>query len=244
MFTNKKNILGVIILLAVALIIVLIIKFVSVSKPEMYWLLMLSIPLLFFVYYFIRKKKHEEALDISAANNNALSFSEINEEDDLTVLFGNSYCAQPYLSSIFCSEAVYSNENFDAPYKKIGLPASEDFHHNNEFKNDVIWQILPGYPGCRNENFNFNSALFRINAAQPFVKMIELKLTQPAAENKFDTKKDVYSNTVINNKYPVKDLQSVNRHTAFSSAEGMAIFESMRLYKHAGNNAAIAFAKT
>jgi len=224
MFTNKRNVLGVIVLLAVALINVLIIKFAFVNKPEIYWLVMLSIPLLFFAYYFIRKKKYKHALDISAGNDNSLSFSEINKEEDLTVLFGNSYCAQPYLSSIFCSEAVYSNESFDASSKKNGLPSSENFHHNNEFNKDVIWQIAPGYPGCRNENFNFNSALFRINAAQPFVKMIELKLTQSPAENKFDTKKDAYLNTTVNNKYPAEDLQSINRHTAFSSAEGMAIF--------------------
>jgi len=231
MFTNKKNILRAIVLLGIALINVLIIKSASVNNPEIYWLLMLSIPLLFFAFYFIRKKKHKLVYDAAAANNNSSTFSEENKEEGLTILFGNSYCAQPYLSSIFCNEAVYSNESLDAPFKKNGLAvennfaqASENIHHDNEFKNDVIWQIAPGYPGCRNENFNFNSALFRIKAAQPFVKMIELKLTPTAAENKFDAKKDAYSNTVINNKYPIKDLHTINRHTAFSSAEGMAIF--------------------
>jgi hypothetical protein len=208
MVINKRNILRAAVLLSVALINVLIIQLASGNKPEIYWLLVLSIPLLFFTYYFIRKKKHKQALDISAANDNSLSFSEIKKEENLTVLFGNSYCAQPYLSSIFCNEAVYSNESLDAPSKKTSSL--------EENKNDVIWQIVPGYPGCRNENFNFNSALFRINAAQPFVKMIELKLTQSAAGNKFDAKKNPYSS-------PVKDLQS-NRHTAFSSAESMAIF--------------------
>ena len=227
MFINKRNILRAAVLLSVALINVLIVQFASGNKPEIYWLLMLSIPLLFFVFYFIMKKKHKRIHDISTANDNSLSFSEKNTADGLTVLFGNSYCEQPYLSSIFCSEAVYSNEGFDASFKKNNSPGennSENIYHDNEFKHDVIWQIAPGYPGCRNENFNFNSALFKINAAQPFVKMIELKLTQPAGENKFDTKKVAYSNRVINNKYPVKDLQSINRHTAFSSAEGMAIF--------------------
>ena len=230
MFTNKRNILGVIVLLAVGLINVLIIKFASINKPKIYWLLMLSIPLLFFAFYFARKKKHK-LQDTSTGNDNSLSFSEISKEENLTVLFGNSYCAQPYLSSIFCNEAVYSSQSFDASFKKISSPVENNFaqvseiiHDDNEFKNDVIWQIAPGYPGCRNENFNFNSELFKINAAQPFVKMIELKLTPPAAENKFDAQKDAYSNTVINNKYPVKDIQSINRHTAFRSAEGMAIF--------------------
>ena len=233
MFINKRNILRAAVLLSVALINVLIVQFASGNKPEIYWLLMLSIPLLFFAYYFIMKKTHKPIHDISTANDNSLSFSEKNTADGLTVLFGNSYCEQPYLSSIFCNEAIYSNEDFDASasFKKIDsaeennfVQSSENIHLDNEFKNDVIWQIAPGYPGCRNENFNFNSALFKINAAQPFVKMIELKLTQPAGENKFDTKKVAYSNRVINNKYPVKDLQSINRHTAFSSAEGMAIF--------------------
>ncbi len=236
MFLNKRNILRIIVLLAVALINVLIIKSASINKPEMYWLLMLSVPLLLFAFYFIAKKKHKREHDTSTRNNNSLFISEINKEEDLTVLFGNSYCAQPYLSSIFCNEAVYSNESMDASFKKINsstennfAQASENIHYDNEFSHDVIWQITPGYPGCRNENFNFNSELFRKNAAQSFVKMIELKLMQPAGENKFDAKKDEYSNTIINNKYPVKDVQSINRHTAFSNAEGMAIFlDSLR----------------
>lgn len=236
MFINKRNILIAIVLLAVALINVLIIKFTFVNKPEMYWLLMLSIPLLFFAFYFVMKKRHKLVYNTATANDNSLSFSEINKNKELTVLFGNSYCAQPYLSSIFCNEAIYSNENLDASFKKNGsagennfAQASENILNDNELKHDVIWQIAPGYPGCRNEKFNFNSALFRINAAQPFVKMIELKLTQPALENKSDAKKDAYSNTVINNKCPVKDFQSSHRHTAFCNAEGMAIFlDSLR----------------
>ncbi len=229
MFKNKENILRAIVLLAAALINVLIIKFASVNKPEMYWLLILSIPILVFAFYFVMKKRHKPVYKTETGDDNSLSFSEINKDKGLTVLFGNSYCEQPYLSSIFCNEAVYSNESMDASFKKIGSPgknnfaqASENIHHDNEFKNDVIWQIAPGYPGCRNENFNFNSELFSINAAQPFVKMIELKLTQPVAGNKFDTKKDAYSKTVVNNK-------SIRKHTAFSSAEGMAIFlDSLR----------------
>jgi len=145
MFINKRNILRAAVLLSVALINVLIIKFASGNKSEIYWLLMLSIPLLVFAYYFIRKKKYKQALYISEANDNSLSFSEKNIADGLTVLFGNSYCEQPYLSSIFCSEAVYSNESFHASSKKNDLSrennfahASENIHQDNEFKNNVI----------------------------------------------------------------------------------------------------------
>jgi Conserved region in glutamate synthase len=228
---SKKNIsLRAAIVLTAALINVLIIKFASINKPEIYWLLMLSIPLLFFAFYFITKK-HKLVHDTLTCDDNSSSFSELNKDKGLTVLFGNSYCSQPYLSSIFCNEAVYSNESFDATSKKDGLPgennfvqASENIHHDNESKHDLIWQITPGYPGCRNEKFNFNSALFRINAAQPFVKMIELRLVPPAKENNLFKEKDIYSDIVINNKYPVTSLQSVTKHTAFIDAEGMVVF--------------------
>ena len=76
MFINKRNILRAAVLLSVALINVLIIQFASGNKPEIYWLLMLSIPLLFFAYCFIMKKKHKPIHDISTANDNSLSFSE------------------------------------------------------------------------------------------------------------------------------------------------------------------------
>lgn len=45
---------------------------------------------------------------------------------------------------------------------------------------DIIWQIASGYFGCRTKEGRFDPELFRAKAAQPQVKMIEIKLSQGA----------------------------------------------------------------
>ncbi|MEP6465318.1 MAG: glutamate synthase-related protein [Parafilimonas sp.] len=176
------------------------------------------------------KKKHAALPDKKNLNNNrSFSFSKANTENGLTVMFGNSYCSQPYLSSIFYNEAIYADQNSDLIQKTASLKAGNFLHAVNEFENDIIWQIKPGYPGCNTENFNFNKTLFTKNAMQPYVKMIELKLMPFDKENKFSTKKDIYSNVVTGNKYVGTNLQPAATHTAFSSAESMVIFlDSLR----------------
>jgi glutamate synthase domain-containing protein 2 len=45
---------------------------------------------------------------------------------------------------------------------------------------DLIWQISTGYFGCRSNDGNFDSGLFREKATHDQVKMIEIKLSQGA----------------------------------------------------------------
>ena len=45
---------------------------------------------------------------------------------------------------------------------------------------DLIWNIGSGYFGCRDENGHFSEEAFKVNAARPQVKMIEIKLSQGA----------------------------------------------------------------
>jgi glutamate synthase domain-containing protein 2 len=45
---------------------------------------------------------------------------------------------------------------------------------------DLIWEIGSGYFGCRNDDGTFNAEKFAVNACEPQVKMIELKLSQGA----------------------------------------------------------------
>ena len=45
---------------------------------------------------------------------------------------------------------------------------------------DLIWEVASGYFGCRNEDGSFNPEKFSVNAREPQVKMIELKLSQGA----------------------------------------------------------------
>ena len=52
--------------------------------------------------------------------------------------------------------------------------------HHRVHGGDLIWEIGSGYFGCRNEDGSFNADKFAVNAADPQVKLIELKLSQGA----------------------------------------------------------------
>jgi glutamate synthase domain-containing protein 2 len=45
---------------------------------------------------------------------------------------------------------------------------------------DVVWQVASGYFGCRDRDGHFDPAMFADHAANPAVKMIEIKLSQGA----------------------------------------------------------------
>ena len=45
---------------------------------------------------------------------------------------------------------------------------------------DVVWQVASGYFGCRDQTGHFDPAMFADHAANPAVKMIEIKLSQGA----------------------------------------------------------------
>ena len=52
--------------------------------------------------------------------------------------------------------------------------------HHRQHGGDLIWEIGSGYFGCRNEDGSFNAERFELNARDPQVKLIELKLSQGA----------------------------------------------------------------
>ena len=52
--------------------------------------------------------------------------------------------------------------------------------HHRVHGGDLIWEIGSGYFGCRNDDGTFNADKFAANAADPQVKLIELKLSQGA----------------------------------------------------------------
>jgi glutamate synthase domain-containing protein 2 len=52
--------------------------------------------------------------------------------------------------------------------------------HHRVHGGDLIWEIGSGYFGCRNEDGSFNADKFAVNACDPQVKLIEIKLSQGA----------------------------------------------------------------
>ena len=52
--------------------------------------------------------------------------------------------------------------------------------YHREFGGDLTWQVASGYFGCRNDDGSFSEEKFALNAQEPQVKLIEIKLSQGA----------------------------------------------------------------
>ena len=244
MFKNKKIIpLSGVFLLMVILINVLIIKAAYTHNHDFFWTLLFSIPLLVFAIYYKRIVSKKETgkkkikCDVIQFNgDDSVVLPRKIKGDELTVLFGNSHCAQPYLSSIICLESVTADQNISFMPKQIILSEDNGAAHDmmqrlndDLFIDDSIWTIGSDYTGCRDNNFKFNAKSFRETAARPKVKMIELKVPRFNHKNTISTNRNSYAKSAYNNKYPAKGFENSCEHTAFSNAESMVIFlDSLR----------------
>lgn len=107
------------------------------------------------------------------------------------VVFGENSCERPYASSLLNISAM----SFGAlsPTAVLALNGGAklgNFAHNTgeggispyhlEPGGDLIWQIGTGYFGCRTLDGAFDPEMFKANASQETVRMIELKLSQGA----------------------------------------------------------------
>ncbi len=107
------------------------------------------------------------------------------------VLVGEGRCRQPYAMSVFnisgMSFGALSANAIRALNKGAQLggfahdtgEGSISVHHRAN-GGDLVWQIASGYFGCRNAEGRFDPDRFALQAADPQVKMIELKLSQGA----------------------------------------------------------------
>lgn len=223
-------------LMAVLINISIVIIAYSISN-DFYWALLVSIPALAFAIYYQRIvfKKGNSRGDILDKQNNIV-FSNTQPINELNVLFGNNHCEEPYLSSIFCIDAGTPNKQPGFDRVQINFPGKNKVQsgfneaiEDTSYRNDVIWQINPGYAGCRDNNFNFNRDIFKLNASRPSVKMIELRLSVPLHGRSISSKENIHSSSVIRHRYLNISLEPITKHTAFANPESMAIFlDSLR----------------
>ncbi|QTN30364.1 FMN-binding glutamate synthase family protein [Rhodoferax sp. AJA081-3] len=99
--------------------------------------------------------------------------------------------AQPYSCSVFNISAMSFGalsanaiQALNAGAKRGGFAhdtgeGSISVHHRTH-GGDLIWEVASGYFGCRNDDGTFNADKFAVNARDPQVKMIEIKLSQGA----------------------------------------------------------------
>ena len=112
---------------------------------------------------------------------------------DFRITIGDtgSSCTQPYSASVFNISAM----SFGALSANAILALNQGAkrggfahdtgegsisQHHRVHGGDLIWEIGSGYFGCRNDDGTFNPERFGAAAADPQVKMIELKLSQGA----------------------------------------------------------------
>ena len=112
---------------------------------------------------------------------------------DFRVVIGNagSGCTQPYSASLFNISAMsFGALSANAILALNGGAKKGSFAHDTGegsisqyhrvHGGDLIWEIGSGYFGCRNDDGSFSAEKFTLNARDPQVKMIELKLSQGA----------------------------------------------------------------
>ena len=107
------------------------------------------------------------------------------------ITIGDDQCAKPYSASILNISAMsFGSLSANAIRALNKGAAMGGFSHDTgegsispyhrEFGGDIVWEIASGYFGCRTREGRFDPTRFAEQAADPQVKMIEIKLSQGA----------------------------------------------------------------
>jgi glutamate synthase domain-containing protein 2 len=110
---------------------------------------------------------------------------------DFRVTIGGPDCTQPYSASVFNISAMSFGALSPNAIRALNRGAKlggfahdtgeggfSPYHQENG--GDIIWEIGSGYFGARNPDGTFSAARFAETAANPQIKMVELKLSQGA----------------------------------------------------------------
>lgn len=110
---------------------------------------------------------------------------------DFRLTIGGAQCKQPYSASIlnisgtsFGSFGAHAIMAFNRGAKLGGFAHNTGegsiSPYHRKYGGDLIWQIASGYFGCRKDDGTFDPDKFQTQAADPQVRMIEIKLSQGA----------------------------------------------------------------
>lgn len=115
----------------------------------------------------------------------------IQDPESFRIQIGTDQCTQPYSASLLNISAMSFGALSANAIRALNKGAQKgNFAHDSgegglspyhkEHGGDLIWQIASGYFGCRTEDGKFNPQRFAEQAANPQIKMIEVKLSQGA----------------------------------------------------------------
>ena len=154
------------------------------------------------------------------------------------LVIGGPRCRQPYEASIFnisamsygalsanAIRALNKGARMGGFAHDTGEGSISPYHR--EMGGDLIWEIGSGYFGCRNPDGSFNEERFAANAADPQVKMIEVKLSQgakPGHGGVLPGAKVTPEIAEIRGVEPGKDCLSPATHSAFSTPRELILF--------------------
>lgn len=182
-------------------------------------------------------------LDINTSSYEGLKHSifpaKVNHELP-RVSIGGADCTQPYSASLFNISAMSFGSLSENAIVALNKGAQKgNFYHNTGEGGltqyhlqggDVTWQIGTGYFGCRNEEGNFDAEKFAEKANHPFVKMIEIKLSQgakPGHGGVLPAAKNTEEIAEIRGVKPHTEILSPPCHTAFDSPKGLIEFVAL-----------------
>jgi glutamate synthase domain-containing protein 2 len=113
------------------------------------------------------------------------------EDTDPRVMVGAPGTPKPYSASIFnisamsfgslgahAIEALSTGAKAGGFYHDTGEGSVSRYHRKGG--GDLVWELGSGYFGCRNKDGSFDPERFKDVAADPQIKMIEIKLSQGA----------------------------------------------------------------
>ena len=187
------------------------------------------------------KRPFGTQLDVKADGHEWINHSVVPtqlDSHDFRVQVGGPRCRQPYSASVFNISAM----SFGALSANAVLALNAGAHaghfahdtgeggiseHHRQHGGDLIWELGSGYFGCRDGQGRFDPERFAVQAANPQVKMIEIKLSQGAKPGHGGvlpgTK--VTQEIAATRGVPVgEDCVSPARHSAFSTPRGLLEF--------------------
>ncbi|RZJ16021.1 MAG: FMN-binding glutamate synthase family protein [Haliea sp.] len=147
-------------------------------------------------------------------------------------------CAQPYSASIFNISAMSFGAlsanailALNSGAKKGGFAHDTGegsiSQHHRVHGGDLIWEIGSGYFGCRHDDGSFSAEKFAASAADPQVRLIELKLSQGAkpGHGGILPGAKVTAEIAAARGVPIgQDCVSPSSHSAFSTPVEMMLF--------------------
>jgi glutamate synthase domain-containing protein 2 len=159
-------------------------------------------------------------------------------EEPFRVTVGGPQCRQPYSASILNISAMsYGSLSANAILALNSGARIGGFAHDTgegsvspyhqRGGGDLIWEIASGYFGCRNADGSFSPERFAATAADPQIKMIEVKLSQgakPGHGGVLPAAKVTPEIAAIRGIELGKDCISPAAHQAFSTPLGLLQF--------------------